>query len=374
VLIIDGHLDMAYNALFHRRDLTLPVYTIREREDEVHNASPGHPDALPERSGPEIESPGTCTVTLPEMRRGEVGIMVSTIMARVQAQGSNLHNAARTRLQARARAMGHLAYYQALERAGEIEFIKDTATLERMAGAWQVPSTETPVGLILSAESADPILSPDQVEFWHEAGLRSISLTHFGANTYGHGTGTEGGLYPPAYPLMDALAQTDIAIDLTHAADIAFWQIMDYWKGPVHASHCNCRALLRGQRHLSDDMIRAIVERDGVIGVVFAESMLNPAWDFEDLSSRRHNARRPMRAVLAHVRHICELAGNCNHVAFGTDLDGGFGRELSPTDYDTIADLQRFLGLMMEDGFTREETEAFANGNLRLFFGRIWGD
>ena len=105
------------------------------------------------------------------------------------------------------------------------------------------------MGLILSMESADPILGPDQVGEWYEAGLRSVSLTHFGANTYGHGTGTVGGLYPPAYALMDALAETDIALDLTHAADLTFWHILDYWKGPVHASHCNCRALVPGQRH-----------------------------------------------------------------------------------------------------------------------------
>ena len=171
---------------------------------------------------------------------------------------------------------------------------------------------------------------------------------------------------------MDALAETDIAIDLTHAADLTFWQILDYWKGPVHASHANCRSLLRGQRHLSDDMIRAIVERDGVIGTVFAESMLNPAWTFEDVSSRSPTSVRTMRAAVAHVRHICEIAGDCEHVAFGTDLDGGFGRELSPTDYNTIADLQRFLELLREDGFSEQETVAFANGNLRRFFAGIW--
>ena len=69
-------------------------------------------------------------------------------------------------------------------------------------------------------ESADPILGPDQVGWWHDQGLRSVGLTHFGANTWGHGTGTQGGLYACAYPLLDALAETNIALDLTHAADL----------------------------------------------------------------------------------------------------------------------------------------------------------
>ena len=163
MLIVDGHLDMAYNALYHRRDLTQPVHTIREREDPFAASGPRHPDALPTRPGPDTAEAGTCTVTLPAMRKGHVGIMLSTVIARVQATGPVLHNAARTQLQAHARAQAHLAYYRALAREGEITFIHDVADLERVVLSWEEPASDTPIGLILSAESADPILSPDQV-------------------------------------------------------------------------------------------------------------------------------------------------------------------------------------------------------------------
>jgi membrane dipeptidase len=171
---------------------------------------------------------------------------------------------------------------------------------------------------------------------------------------------------------MDALRETDIIIDLTHASDISFWQILDYWDGPIHASHCNCRALVPGQRHLNDDMIKAIIERDGVIGMVFAEQMLSPRWDWDDFSTHYQNATRPMKAVVEHIDHICELAGNTNHVAFGTDLDGGFGRELSPTDYNTIADLQVFLNILRQHGYGEEDVIKFAHGNLLDLFRRNW--
>lgn len=371
VLIIDGHLDMAFNALFYRRDLTQPVLALREREDPVRSGVSTHADSLERRQGPR-DKHYTVTVTLPEMRRGRVGIMLSTIMARVQVPTERSHNSVRTQAVAYARGQGHLHYYKALEREGEIAFIKTARDLDACVKAWENPDDGTPVGLILSMESADPILGPDQVQEWWDAGLRSVSLTHFGANTYGHGTGTVGGLYPPAYPLMDALREAGVVLDLTHASDLTFWQILSYWDGPVHASHCNCRALVPGQRHLSDDMIRALVERGGVIGMVFAEQMLSPAWNWDDPGTHYTTATRPMKAVVEHIDHICQLTGNADHVAFGTDLDGGFGLELSPTDYNTVADLQRFPAILKASGYSPEDIDKICHGNLIRLFKAAW--
>ena len=371
VLIIDGHLDMAFNALFYRRDLTQPVHVLREREDVVRTDLSTHKDSLERRAGLE-DKRYTVTVTLPEMREGHVGIMLSTIMARVQAPSIDSHNSVRAQSVAYARGQSHLHYYNALARRGEITFIRDSADLDACVATWQNPTDTTPIGLILTAESADPILGPDQVGDWWDAGLRSVSLTHFGANTYGHGTGTVGGLYPPAYPLMDAFKDVGMVIDLTHASDLTFWQILDYWDGPVHASHCNCRALLRGQRHLSDEMIQAIVERGGVIGMVFAEQMLSPSWDWDDPSTHYTTATRPMKAVVEHVDHICQLTGDSRHVAIGTDLDGGFGLELSPTDYNTIVDLQRFPDILDAHGYNAEDIDNICHGNLIRFFKEAW--
>ena len=322
-----GHLDLAFNALHHRRDLTQNIQILREREDPAPPRGADHPDSLRERRGLETLGKGTVTVTLPALRGGRVGIVLSTIMSRVQMPTSQLNDGMRTQMAAHAMGRAHLHYYKALERAGELKFIHNGADLDAAVTAWETPTDDTPIGLILSMESADPILGPDQVEAWHQDGLRSVGLTHFGANTWGHGTGTRGGLYADTYPLMDALQVAGIALDLTHASDLSFWQILDYWEGPVHASHCMCRSLTPGQRHLSDEMILALIERGGVIGMVFAEAMLNPKWNFDDPSTFQPTARRTMSAVVEHIDHICQLVGNCDHVAIGSDLDGGFGRE-----------------------------------------------
>ena len=370
-LIIDGHLDMAFNALHHRRDLTQDIYTLREREDPKP-PGPSHPDSLRDRKRPESPSRGTATVSLPQMREGRVGIMLSTIMCRVQTPTAQLDDGQRTQAAAHAIGQSHLHYYKALEREGQIRFIHDVPQLDAAVVEWQSPDENTPVGLILSMESADPILGPEQVQWWWEQGLRSVGLTHFGANTWGHGTGTRGGLYADAFPLLDALAQSNIALDLTHASDLVFWQLIDYWQGPIHASHCNCRALVPGQRHLSDEMIKAITERGGVIGLVFAEGMLNPELNFDTPDAWPQNARRPMSAVVDHIDHICQLTGDCDHVAIGSDLDGGFGREMAPVDYNTIADLQRFLDILDQRGYSTENVEAIAHGNLLRFFRQAW--
>ena len=368
LLIVDGHLDMALNALFNRRDLTQPVHVLREREDPGGTQGPDHPDSLRERRALRGRPQGAVVVALPEMRQGRVGIMLATVMARVDLQP----HAQRTQAAAHAVGQSHLHYYRALERQGEITWIRNTAELDACVHTWVAPGPETPVGLILSMESADPILGPDQVQAWWDDGLRSVSLTHFGANTWGHGTGTQGGLYACAYPLMDALRAAGVALDLSHASDQTFWQIMDYWDGPVHASHCMCRALVPSQRHLSDEMIRALAGRGGVIGTVFAEPMLDPHWTYEDPATHHPVARRAMVAVVDHIDHICQLTGSCDHVAVGSDLDGGFGRELAPTDCETIADLQRFPDILARRGYTGDNIAAIAHGNLLRFFRQAW--
>ena len=119
-------------------------------------------------------------------------------------------------------------------------------------------------------------------------------------------------------------------------------------------------------------MIRAIIDRDGVIGIVFAEFMLNPEIDFDNPNTYPTSAKRTMSAAIDHIDHICQMAGNCNNVSIGSDLDGGFGRELGPTDFDTIEDLQKFLGKLKDRGYSTSDIQGIAHGNLLNFFRNIW--
>ncbi len=361
-LIIDLHLDLAWDALYWNRDLTLTAHEVREQE---RNEIPQVADDY---------DTGSCTVTYPEMRRGSVGIMLSTIMSRTEPRYRKRRDGMRTQEQAIAMGRGHLEYYRAMARRGEIAPVTSLAGLEAAVEAWKDPAPGTPVYHILSMESADPIADPEDVGFWWDAGLRVVGPAHFGHNTYIHGTFTEGGLKPAAKELFRAMREAGIVLDITHMADRAVWESFDLWDGPVMASHCVSRSLVPGQRHLTDDMIAELVRRGGIIGLVFCQYFMNPEFEWtEELFQVPREAKFGMEGLLPHVERISELAGgSLANVAIGTDMDGGFGAELTPTGVDTIADLQGFAEVLGNAGIGGAEIDGILHGNALRFFREAW--
>ena len=361
-LIVDLHLDLAWDALFWNRDLTLPAHKVREQ------------DAEDSPLGAENFTTGLCTVTFPEMRRGSVGITLSTVMSRIEPRCHARRDGMRTQEQAAAVGRGHLAYYQGMARRGEIAPVTCLADLEEAVRAWRQPTADTPVYHILSMESADPIVDADDVEFWWEAGLRVVGPAHFGDNTYIHGTFTEGGLKPPAKALYKAMREAGMILDITHMADQAVWESFDLWDGPIMASHCVSRSVVPGQRHLTDDMISELSRRGGIIGLVFCQNFIDPdiAWT-RDLWNERREAIYGMEGLVPHIERIADLAGGVtDNVAIGTDMDGGLGAELTPTDVDTIADLQGFPAVLEEAGIAAGDIEGILHENALHFFRTAW--
>jgi membrane dipeptidase len=361
-LIVDLHLDLAWDALFWNRDLTLPAHRVREQEQS---------------DGPQVAEnyhTGLCSVTFPEMRRGSVGIMLSTIMSRIEPRNNRMRDGMRTQEQAMAVGRGHLAYYQAMARRGELKPLCNIADLDEAVSAWERPGDRTPIYHVLCMESADPIADPDDVAFWWDAGLRVVGPAHFGHNTYIHGTGTEGGLKPPAGPLYKALRQAGMVMDITHMADQAVFETFDLWDGLTMASHCACRALIQGQRHLTDDMIRELIRRDGIIGLVFCQSFIDPQIVWDQRPDHNNPVKRcGMDALLPHIEHIADLAGGkLINIAIGTDMDGGFGAELTPRGVDTIADLQGFARVLADAGYSEADVNGVLHGNALRFLRRAW--
>jgi membrane dipeptidase len=246
--------------------------------------------------------------------------------------------------------------------------IKDLPALERVYAEWQSSPENAKFGFILSMEGADPIVDPSHAQYWYEQGLRLIGPAHYGTSAYAHGTGTEGGLKPAGYDLLRVMEELSIVLDLTHLADEAFWQALEAYRGPVIASHNNCRTITPHQRQFSDDQIRAIIERGGVIGAAFDAWMMAPGWTLD----RGSRAPVLIEDAINHIDHICQLAGNANHVAIGSDLDGGFGTEQSPDDLDTITDLQRLVPLLSARGYNAGDIEGIFHRNWMSFFRRAW--
>jgi membrane dipeptidase len=350
VLLIDGHLDLAMNALELNRDLDLEVTAIRRAE-----------------AGMEGAGRGRGTTALPQMRQADLGVCLATVFSRTAWPGSPASGAATQEI-TYARAQGHLAYYRVLAAQGKVRLLTDWPSLDRHVRAWQAQPAAAPFGFILSMEGADPVVWPEQVESWWADGMRVISLSHYGVSGYAHGTETEGGLLERGRPLLRAMESAGMVLDLSHLADRAFWEALEAFGGPVLASHNNCRALVPGQRQFDDEQIRAIAERGGVIGVALDAWMLYPGW----VRGQTSNQVVGLQAVADHLDHVCQVTGSGRHAAIGSDLDGGYGTEQCPHDLDTIADLQRVPALMEERGYTRSDAEAIMHGNWLRFFREAW--
>ncbi|MCS6938333.1 MAG: membrane dipeptidase [Roseiflexus sp.] len=358
MLIVDAHLDLAWNALQWNRDLLLPAHTIRVLEA----ATPG-------------KGRGLGAVALPDMRRGRIALCFATLIARSTGRPAP-HLDYGSPAQAYAVAHGQLAYYRALEQIGAVRVIEDASGLRAHIAAWQSWESSShgeppPLGIVISMEGADPILTPDDLAAWHAAGLRLLGITHYGPGRYAGGTGTEDGLTEIGRRLLSEMERLGIALDLTHCSDLAFTQALERFGGTVLASHHNCRALVPHQRQLTDDQIRAIVARDGVIGVALDAWMIRPGWVVGD----RPNPANPsvtLSHVVDHIDHICQIAGSARHTAIGSDLDGGFGLEQSPADLDTIADLQRLPDLLLARGYSADDVAAIMHGNWIRLLERCW--
>ncbi len=355
MLIVDAHLDLAWNALQWNRDLQLSVDTLRVQES--HLSGPGR---------------GQGTVAFPEMRKGRVALCFGTLLARSTGRlEPNVDYSSAQ--QAYAAAQGQLAYYRALDTAGVIRLIQDLTKLDAHTAEWgqweqDTKTTQPPIGLIVSMESADPILSPDQLSAWRDAGVRLIGPAHYGPGRYAGGTGTELGLTPAGISLLLNMDAKGIILDLTHLSDQAFWEALEHFDGPVLASHNNCRALVPHQRQFEDEQVRAVIARGGVIGAAFDSWMVRPGW----VRRAKENPHVTMADVVDHIDHIFQLAGNSQHAAIGSDLDGGFGREQSPADLDTIADLQCIPDILAQRGYNQEDIAAIMHGNWLRLLRRAW--
>ncbi len=351
MLLIDGHLDLAMNALYWNRDLKLPVHETRKLEE-----------------GMERKGRAAGTTAFPEMRRGEIAITFCTVIARVTQPGA-VREGYRTHEIAYAHAEGQLAYYLELERQGVIRMISDWPSYEAHLKEWQADPDATPLGMVLTMEGADPIVEPSQVGAWWDQGLRVISLAHYGPSAYAKGTESVGGLTQMGRDLLSEMDALDkMILDVTHLSDDSFWEAVEHFKGPVLATHSNCRALVPGDRQLTDDMLRHLIERDAVIGAVLDAWMLQPNW----IRGETTPENVTLNTVVDHIDYVCQLAGNARHAAIGSDLDGGYGTEQTPNDLDTIADLQKIADLLRDRGYAESDIELIFHGNWSNLLERVW--
>ncbi len=369
VFTFDVHLDLSMNALEWNRDLRWSIekirrweYTMKDKVDRGNN-----------------------TVSFPEMRKGNIGLCVATQIGRYSPYFHKLPGW-NSPEQAWAQTQGQLAWYRAMEEAGELVQIRNLTQLDNHLELWKnynhstgaVPYTQEslkkpnhlPIGYILSLEGADSIVTLKHLERSYADGLRALGPAHYGPGRYAHGTDAEGPLPAAGKDLLKEMQRLGIILDATHLCDECFWDAMKIYNGPVWASHQNCRVLAPWNRQFADDQIKAIIERGGVLGMAFDAIMMVPGW--VHLKSKPSDFQLKIERICDHIDHICQIAGNAKHVGIGTDLDGGFGNEQTPMDLDTIADLQTIPGLLDRRGYSKADIEGIMAGNFINLIRKAW--
>jgi len=332
-----------------RRDLTLSL-------EQLKAADPVEEDKFRSRA----------TVTFPEMRSGNVAVCIGTVMGRVPYGEDSLHGSTLdfpTHEQVYAFARGQLAYYEAMAQSGFIRPIKTSRELESHWLDWQ-KNPQTPIGIIVSMEGADAMPNSRAAESWYDLGLRSTGLVHYGTSAHAVGTGQEGPLSESGKSLLKTFESLGMILDVTHLSDQSFFEAVDCFSGPIIASHQACRSLVPHQRQFSDEQLAIVISRDGLVCVPCDAWMLYPNW----IRGETDRSVVSMEALCDQIDHICQLAGDSKHVAIGSDLDGGYGSEQTPTGLDSIAHLQKLCELLSARDYSDHDIAGILGQNAYQFF------
>lgn len=319
--LVDGHLDLAELVTLFGRDLTTSVTEIRQRENR---------------------SARQATVSISEIERGGIAVVITTVTPGFLAAdvGKDFEPRSalyRTPEEAEANALAQVGLYENWERNGRVRLLKSVSDLEDHLALW---TRDGKPGLVLLMESADAIVRVSDLRQWWQRGLRMIGLT-LGDTRYGAGVSggsrnfKKGGLTEDGFALLDSMAERGFTWDVTHLADEGICEGLERNFPRVCATHANARALTPTDRHLTDEVIRKIADRNGMIGLVLYNGYLDRRWRND----------RTLRVTLSehlaqHANHIARVGG-WGVVGIGSDLDGGFGLEETPEEIQSIADLSK---------------------------------
>jgi membrane dipeptidase len=273
------------------------------------------------------------TVSLPELERGGIAAAFATVTAGFLEEDVGEDFEPRSAIyhtseEAEAQALTQIGLYEGWEDQGRVRLLRSVNDLDDHLHLWQ---HDRKPGLVLLMEGADPIVDVRDLPKWWQRGVRMIGLT-FGDTNYGTGvaggstTFKRGGLTSQGFELLGQMAELGFIWDISHLAEEGVWQGLE-----LDFPH----ACAPTDRHLSDEVIRAVAERGGVIGLVLYNGFLEPGWKGDQSVSVTLDVH--LRRHADHVAHVC----GWSHLGIGSDLDGGFGLEESPSEIDTVADLHK---------------------------------
>lgn len=345
-LVVDAHEDLAWNIQTFGRDYTRSAYVTRRQE-----------------IGSDISKHnGNTLLGKTEWLIGRVGVIFSTLFTSPERRkvgpwdtqsyrdSNEAHQLAASQLE---------AYHRMVDNDDTFRVIDSRLALDDVLGTWKPDKSlsERRIGLVPLMEGADPIRDPAELAEWYTRGLRIIGLA-WESTRYAGGTHEPGGVTAMGIKLLAAMEETGLILDMSHLAEQSFWDSMDRFGGRLIVSHANTRRFTPTTRGLTPEMVEAIAERDGVIGVVPFNVFLKPGW-----TKRDPRSEVPFSMIADAIDDICQIAGSAQHVGIGTDFDGGFGLEHVPDGIDTIADLQKLPALLFERGYSERDVHGIMGEN-----------
>jgi membrane dipeptidase len=360
-LFIDSHQDLAFNMMIFQRNYRLSALETRRAEENT---------SIPAENG-------QCLLGWPDFQKAQTALIFGTLFI-LPAEHSKAHYVPagyKTPAQAKAQHQTEIDLYQQLadENPEMFQVIRTSSELDEVLLAWQetpaaYPEQTHPVGLVLLMEGAEGIANPKEMQYWWEQGVRMVGPVWGGGRFCGSGS-QPGGFTEEGKELLQIMAELGMGLDLSHMGTEATLYALDHYEGPILASHANVLRLIPGfstQRHFTDETIRGLIERDGVMGTMPVNAFLKADWKRGD-----DRSGVMLEMLIRHIDAVCQMAGNTRHVAIGTDFDGGFGFPDVPYEINTISDIQLVSTQLALRGYQPADVDAIFHGNWLRMLKRI---
>ncbi|MBL8991198.1 MAG: membrane dipeptidase [Phycisphaerae bacterium] len=308
-------------------------------------------EAPPERAGGPWQP---ASVTLPSLAAGGVTHALATIFTEADGKEAESYPAGDA---------------EAAHRAGTAQMRVYEDWLARgSARRWRDgPARPGVLSLGILIEGADPVREPAELAWWAERGVVAVGLAWWKDSRYAAGNGCTDpsrGLTDLGERLVDEIDRLGLVHDASHLADRSLRDLAARSSGRIIASHSNSRVLMgdpANQRHLSDEQIRLIAGRGGVIGLNLFGRFLRPG--------AGESVRATIADALDHVEHVSRVAGGRRFVGLGSDADGGFSALGLPEGLERPSDWARLAEGLSGRGWSDGEIEGFCWDNWARFFG-----
>lgn len=214
--------------------------------------------------------------------------------------------------------------------------------------------------VFLGLENGSPIgHSLERLQEFYDKGVRYMTLCHSKDNQICDscaGNRTWGGLSPFGREVVAEMNRLGMLIDVSHVSDDTFYDVLDCSTSPVVATHSCCRALADHPRNMTDDMIKALAAKGGVIQINFYPVFLQDDYELESQSSVIPSYTR----IADHIDHVVELVG-IDHVGIGSDFDG---IEVAPDGLEDISKMPVLFDELRRRGYSEAELNKLASGNF----------